>query len=122
MTLKGLKLFVLPCGIVGTIESAVNTVELFVGEYLVDVKTSEELELQRVAVQRALMEIDKIFPRVRAVLEGSDFGLDAVRKAEGVVERARKALEGNDVTALKTSNDAVGKTLNMFKGVVQKIG
>ena len=91
-------------------------------EYLVDVKTSEELELQRVAVQRALMEIDKIFPRVRAVLEGSDFGLDAVRKAEGVVERARKALEGNDVTALKTSNDAVGKTLNMFKGVVQKIG
>jgi putative protease len=46
---------------------------------------------QRVAVQRALMEIDKIFPRVRAVLEGSDFGLDAVRKAEGVLERARKA-------------------------------
>jgi len=91
-------------------------------EYLVDVKTSEELELQRVAVQRALMEIDKIFPRVRAVLEGSDFGLDAVRKAEGVLERARKALEGNDVAALKTSNDAVGKTLNMFKGVVQKIG
>ena len=37
VNLKGLKLFVLPCGIVGTIESAINTVELFVGEYLVDV-------------------------------------------------------------------------------------
>ena len=32
------------------------------------------------------------------MLEGSDFGLDAVRKAEGVVERARKALESGGHT------------------------
>lgn len=42
VNLKGLKLFVLPCGIVGTIESAINTVELFVGEYLVDVNVRWE--------------------------------------------------------------------------------
>ena len=59
--------------------------------------------------------------RRRAVIV---FGIDpgSTVTGYGVVERARKALEGNDVTALKTSNDAVGKTLNMFKGVVQKIG
>jgi molecular chaperone DnaK len=91
-------------------------------EYLVDVRTSEELEMQRVAIQRTIMEIEKVFPRVRTVLEGSDFGQDAIRKAEGVLERARRALEGTDVAVLKTSNEALGKTLNMFKGVVQKIG
>jgi molecular chaperone DnaK len=59
---------------------------------------------------------------VRTVLEGSDFGQDAIRKAERVMEMARKAMEGNDHQALKTSNEALARTLNMFKGVVQKLG
>jgi molecular chaperone DnaK len=91
-------------------------------EYLVDVRNSEELELQKQDAQRAIREIERIFPKVRSVLEGSDFGQDAIRKAEGVLERAKRALEGNDLAALKASNEALSRTLNMFKGVVQKIG
>ncbi len=91
-------------------------------EYLVDVRSSEELEQQRVDARRTISEIEKIFPKVRSLLEGSDFGRDAVRKAEGVIERARRAMEGDDLAALKTSNEALGRTLGMFKGVVQKIG
>jgi molecular chaperone DnaK len=91
-------------------------------EYLVDVRTNEELEMHRVSIQRSVMEIDRIFPKVRTVLEGSDFGQEAIRKAEGVIERARRALDGNDVATLKTSNEQLSRTLNMFRGVVQKIG
>ncbi|MEZ4430812.1 MAG: molecular chaperone DnaK [bacterium] len=91
-------------------------------EYLVDVRSSEELEQQRLVARRTITEIDRIFPKVRALLEGSDFGRDAVRKAEGVLDRARRAMEGDDLAALKTSNEALGRTLGMFKGVVQKIG
>jgi len=91
-------------------------------DYLVDVRTSEELEMHRVSIQRSLMEIDRIFPKVRTVLEGSDFGQEAVRKAEGVLERARRALDSQDVGALKTANEQLNRTLNMFRGVVQKIG
>ncbi len=91
-------------------------------EYLVDVRTNEEIELHKVNIQRTIIEIERIFPKVRTVLEGSDFGQEAIRKAEGVLERARRALEGNEVGALKTSNEQLGRTLNMFRGVVQKIG
>jgi molecular chaperone DnaK len=91
-------------------------------EYLVDVRTNEELEMHRVSIQRSVMEIDRIFPKVRTVLEGSDFGQEAIRKAEGVLERARRALDGNDVASLKTANEQLSRTLNMFRGVVQKIG
>ncbi len=91
-------------------------------EYLVDVRTNEELEGQKTGVQRSVSEIEKIFPKVRTVLEGSDFGRDAILKAEGVLDRARRALTGSDVAALKTSNEALSRALNMFRGVVQKIG
>ncbi|MCA9537944.1 MAG: molecular chaperone DnaK [Myxococcales bacterium] len=91
-------------------------------DYLVDVRSSEELEQAKLMTQRTISEINRIFPRVEKLLAGSDFGKDALRKAEGVIERARRAMEGDDVAALKTSNEALGRTLNMFKGVVQKIG
>ncbi len=91
-------------------------------EYLVDVRSSEELEQHKLAAQRTISEIQKIFPKVQSLLAGSDFGQDALAKAEGVLERARRAMDGADLAALKTSNEALGRTLNMFKGVVQKIG
>jgi molecular chaperone DnaK len=91
-------------------------------DYLVDVRSDEELEERKLAVQHLIVEIDKIFPKVRTLLEGSEFGQDALRKAESVVDRAREAMEGDDLASLKTSEEALSRTLNMFKGVVQKIG
>ena len=91
-------------------------------DYLVDVRSSEELERSKLDAQRAISELNKLFPKVRSVLEASEFGQDALRKAEGVVERGHRAMEGGDLAALKTANEALARTLNMFKGVVQKIG
>ncbi len=91
-------------------------------DYLVARRSSEEIETFRVEVQRTIIEIERVFPKVRQLLEGSEFGQDALRKAEGVLERAKVALEGNDAAALKTVLDAIKRTHTMFKGVVQKIG
>jgi len=91
-------------------------------DYLVDVRTNETLERTRGQARRNFMEVEKIFPRVRGLLAGSDFGEDAIRKAEGVLDRARKAMEGNDLEALETASEALTRTLNMFKGVVEQIG
>lgn len=91
-------------------------------EYLVDVRNQEDVEKEKLVIQRTMSEIDKIFPKVRTVLEGSDYGQDAIRKAEAVRESARKALEGSDLQALKKANEGVARTLNMFKGVVSKLG
>ena len=91
-------------------------------EYLVDVRTNEALERKRLDARRAHSEVERIFPRVRELLAGSDFGDDAIRKAEGVLNRARKAIDGNDMEALQTASEALTRTLNMFKGVVEKIG
>lgn len=91
-------------------------------EYLVDVRSNEQLEGLRAKARRTFADVEKIFPRVRGLLEGSDFGKDAIQKAEGVLERARMAMDGTQVDALETANDALSRTLNMFKGVVSKIG
>ena len=106
----------------GLTEEEIGTMMEENEDYMVAVRSDEELETQKVAVQRTIMEIEKIFPKVRSLLEGSDFGQDAIKKADGVLDRARRVMEGSDVPALKTSNEALSRTLTMFKGVVQKIG
>jgi molecular chaperone DnaK len=106
----------------GLTEDEISTMMDENQDYLVDVRSDEGLEGQKVTVQRTISDIEKIFPKVRSLLEGSDFGQDAIKKADRVLDRARAAIEGNDLDALKTSAEALGRTLTMFKGVVQKIG
>ncbi|MBU0553381.1 molecular chaperone DnaK [Myxococcota bacterium] len=91
-------------------------------DYLVDVRADEALMKAKDDVQRVLADIGRIFPKVQALLSGSDFGEDALRKAEGVLERGRDALNGNDLESLEHANEALTRTLNMFRGVLQKIG
>lgn len=91
-------------------------------DYLVDVRADEAVLQAREEVQRALSDIGRIFPKVRALLAGSDFGEDALRKAEGVLERGRDALESDDLDTLNHTSEALTRTLNMFRGVLQKIG
>jgi molecular chaperone DnaK len=91
-------------------------------DYLVDVRSAEEVEKTKLEAQRALMEIERVFPSVRDQLGGFDFGQDAIKKAEGVINQAKSAIEAGDMSAIRSSNEALSRTLNMFKGVLQRIG
>ncbi|MFN3198162.1 MAG: molecular chaperone DnaK [Bradymonadia bacterium] len=91
-------------------------------EYLVQARATEEQEKLRNQVQRSLGEVDKVFPRACEILAGVDYGEEAIRKAEGVLRQARHALAHGDAEALGSAGDALSKTLNMLKGVVQRVG
>ena len=106
----------------GLSEDELNRMMREHADHLVDVKHSEELEKTRQEVERTTREIERIFPKVREALAGTDFGKDALHKATTVLDRAQEAIKGNDVDALKNANESLSRTLNMFKGVMQKIG
>jgi molecular chaperone DnaK len=89
-------------------------------DYMVQEKTDQEFEKHRHTSEKLLDEIEALFPEVTAIISGSDFGQDAVKKARGVCERARKAIAARDSAQLRETNEALNRTLNMFKGVVSK--
>jgi molecular chaperone DnaK len=89
-------------------------------DYMVQEKTDQEFEKHRHTSEKLLDEIEGLFPEVTSIISGSDFGQDAVKKARGVCERARKAIAARDSAQLRETNEALNRTLNMFKGVVSK--
>jgi len=89
-------------------------------DYLVQERTDLEFEKHRHTSEKLLDEIEALFPEVTAIISGSDFGQDAVKKARSVCERARKAISARDGAQLREVNEALNRTLNMFKGVVSK--
>jgi molecular chaperone DnaK len=91
-------------------------------EHQITTARDDALERKRGEARRNFVQVEKIFPQVRGLLAGSDFGEDAIRKAEGVLDRARRAIDGSDLEALETASEALSRTLNMFKGVVEQIG
>jgi molecular chaperone DnaK len=89
-------------------------------DYLLEMRAGEEFERQKQGAERLIEEIDRLFPKVEEIIAGSDFGQDAVRKAKGVLERARTAIHSRDGQAVTDSMESLTRTLNMFKGVVSK--
>ena len=89
-------------------------------DYMVDVKSGQEFEKARHAAEKSLEQIEQLFPAVTEIIAGSDFGQDAVKKARSVVDRARTAITAKDLPSLTEATEALGRTLNMFRGVVSK--
>src|SRR5689334_8472019 len=56
-------------------------------DYMVEVRSGEEVEKHKQSVERLVEEIEQLFPKVEEIIAGSDFGQDAVRKARVVLDR-----------------------------------
>ena len=52
----------------------------------------------------------------------SEFGPDALAKAERSLARAKTAMVGNDLGAIVTSSEALESTLTLFRGVLARLG
>jgi molecular chaperone DnaK len=76
-----------------------------------------ELGRARDRVQAIMREVEGLVPAVQAALERSKFGKDAVQKAEGVLARARQAIEAKDAAALAEVEEPLDRTLQLFKGL-----
>ena len=90
-------------------------------DYMVEVRTGQEFDKARHQAEKALEEIEALFPQVTDIIAGSDFGQDAVKKARAVVDRTRAGdqREGPDRRS-PDATEALNRTLNMFRGVVSK--
>ena len=80
-------------------------------------QSTADLERARARVAAVVAEVEGLVPAVQKALERSRFGRDAVQKAEGVLARARLALEGRDAVELAHVSEALERTLQLFKGL-----
>jgi|CXWL01.1.fsa_nt_gi molecular chaperone DnaK len=92
------------------------------GDYLLEAKAGEESRNKKSELEGIIKEVTGLIPQVQQVTEGSEFGVDAVAKAVKSLETARRALEGGSLTALSDAIDTLNRTLNLFRGVLQRIG
>jgi len=76
-----------------------------------------EFDVKRERFRAALEEIETLLPAVHEALERTRFGKDAVQKSEGVLARVRAALDTRDLAALLREEEALERTLQLFKGL-----
>ncbi|MBK8012810.1 MAG: molecular chaperone DnaK [Deltaproteobacteria bacterium] len=90
-------------------------------EYAVGVKRTDAFEGLRTEVHAMIRDVEMILPRVSAFMGGSDFGREALSKADAALSRSRTAAEGSDYEELKRAKDPLERTLRMLRGVAQKM-
>lgn len=90
-------------------------------DYLLEAREDERFDSAKTAMERLVREVERLFPDVEAAVKGTDFGTDAVKKARASLERAREAAEVRDIEAVERSHENLEKTLNLFKGVLQRM-
>ncbi len=91
-------------------------------DYLLEARASEEVRLRRAELDASLKELTQLLPRVRELTQGTDFGQDALAKAEQTAAQARVALSGTELGGLVLALEQVGRAVNLFRGVVQRLG
>jgi molecular chaperone DnaK len=91
-------------------------------EYAVREKNIEAFGGLRNDIEREMREIEKLMPQVRDLIAASDFGGDALAKADRLIERAKRAIEMQDMQALEEVKEPLERTQTMFKGLAAKLG
>jgi molecular chaperone DnaK len=79
--------------------------------------TAGELEERRERALATMREIEALAAAVRATLERTRFGKDAIEKADGVLARVRAAIDAQDVGALAREEESLDRTLQLYKGL-----
>jgi molecular chaperone DnaK len=79
--------------------------------------TAAEVAERRARVGALLREIDELAPAVAEVLARTRSGKDTREKAEAAIARARAALAAEDRSALAREEEALDRTLQLFKGL-----
>jgi molecular chaperone DnaK len=91
-------------------------------DYMLEARTTEEIKGRRVELDGAMREINALIPRVRELTQGSDFGTDALSRAEKCLKEAKAALDQPSLSQVNEAYDQVTRTLNLFRGVIQRMG
>jgi molecular chaperone DnaK len=91
-------------------------------DYLLEARMNDELKSRRNELQSAVREVSELLPRVKQITVGSEFGVDVLARADRSIAEARRALDRNSLEDITHSQDQLGRTLNLFRGVIQRMG
>jgi molecular chaperone DnaK len=83
--------------------------------------STEAFETVRVEIERMLREVDRLLPEARPVIANTDFGREALSKAEQAITRAKDAIQKRDKDALAACKESLERTGSLLKNVVQKL-
>ncbi|MCS6857931.1 MAG: Hsp70 family protein, partial [Sandaracinaceae bacterium] len=78
----------------------------------------EEVERAKQQAETLIAEIERLLLKAQEVMGGSEFGREAIAKANACIQRAQAAGAAGDLEALRTEIGILERTLRMFKGAV----
>ncbi|HSI04582.1 MAG: molecular chaperone DnaK [Myxococcota bacterium] len=91
-------------------------------DYVTAFAKPTEKDAEQVDLEGLLKDIEQIMPKVSAVIAGTEFGTEALKKAAAAVERAKAALAGNQRDAMALAKGPLQRALSLFKTVTAKLG
>lgn len=106
----------------GLTEDEIKRMAEEAAHYAVDVKQNEALEKQKAEIDAVIRDVETILPQVQSFMSGSDFGKEALAKAEGALVRAKGGSDARDMEQMKAAREPLERTLRMLRGVAQKMG
>jgi molecular chaperone DnaK len=91
-------------------------------DLMLEARASHEVVLKRAALENAAKEVETLMPEVRQLTGSSEFGRDALRKAEAILTSSRAAARSEDLILLADWIDQLEKTRTLFVGVLERLG
>ncbi len=91
-------------------------------DLLLEASASAEVLNKRTALESVAKEVEAMMPQVRQLTGNSEFGRDALRKAEAVLTSSKVALKSSDLILLADWVDQLEKTRTLFVGVLERLG
>jgi molecular chaperone DnaK len=91
-------------------------------EFAVAEKNIEKFQALKNEVERSLRDIDRLLPTVRDFIGASALGVEALKKIDAVKDRARSAIQAEDLGALEAVHEPLDRAVTMLKGVAERVG
>jgi molecular chaperone DnaK len=86
-------------------------------EHAVQTKSSDAFEQDKAKAQTLMRDIRTLLDRVQEFMSGSDFGREALEKAEKILEDTQGAIDRRNHEELKRLIGSLERTLKMLRGV-----
>jgi molecular chaperone DnaK len=91
-------------------------------DYMLTARTQDEARNRRQELEASVREVGALLAEVQRLSEGSDFGAEAVKKAQETLRAASEALKDGSLQKLAAAQDALQRTVHVFKSIIQRLG
>ncbi|MBC7793801.1 MAG: molecular chaperone DnaK [Clostridia bacterium] len=90
-------------------------------DYVQAFEAPTEASTERTELDELLALVSALMPQVESVIAETDFGVDAMKKTRGAVERAQAAIASGERDAMALAKGPLSRALSLFKTVTAKL-